>query len=55
MRAIANAVTLGTPFEIKFSINYLWRKMRVDHPYLILPAKAMNNKDHHINWLTTRI
>ncbi len=34
MRAIAKAVTLGMPFENKFSINYLWKKMRVDHPHL---------------------
>jgi hypothetical protein len=38
MRAIAKAVTLGTPFENKFSINYLW-KTRVDHPCLILLQK----------------
>jgi hypothetical protein len=52
MRAIAKAVTLGTPFENKFSINYLWKKTRVDHPHLILLAKAINNKDHCVNWLT---
>ncbi len=40
MQAIAKAVTLGMPFENKFTINYLWKKMRVDHPCLILPAKS---------------
>ncbi len=52
MRAIAKAVPLGMPFENKFSINYLWKKMRVDHPYLILPAKAINNEDCCNDWLT---
>ncbi len=51
MRAMAKGVTLGTPFENKFSINYLWKKMRVDRPCLILPAKAVNNKDWHVDWL----
>jgi hypothetical protein len=39
MRAIGKAVTLGMPFENKFSINYLWKKTRVDHPCLILLQK----------------
>jgi hypothetical protein len=52
MRAIAMAVKLGTPFENKFSINYLWKKTRVDHLSLIFPVKATNNKDCCINWLT---
>ena len=54
MRAICNAVTLGTPLENKFSIDYLWRKTRVDHPGLILPAKAINNEDRRVDWLTYR-
>jgi hypothetical protein len=52
MRAIAKAVTLGAPFENKLSINYLWKKMRVDRPCLILPAKSINNNNCHVNWLT---
>ncbi len=52
MRAIARAATPGTPFENKFSINHLWKKTRVDHSCLILPTKAKNNKDCHVNWLT---
>ena len=38
IRAIGKAVTLEMQFENKFSTNNLWRKMRVDHPHLILPA-----------------
>ena len=52
MRAIGKAVTLGMPFENKFSINYLWKKMRVDHPHLILPVKAINNENCRVDWLT---
>ncbi len=52
MRAIANAITIGTHFENKFSADYLWRKTRVDHPRLILPAKAINNEDRRVDWLT---
>jgi hypothetical protein len=55
MRAIAKAVTLSTPFENKLSINYIWKKMRVDYPRLILPAKAINNKDCCIDWVTFKI
>ncbi len=52
MRAIAKAFTLGMPFENKFSINYLWKKTKVDHALLILPAKAIDNEDCRINGLT---
>jgi hypothetical protein len=52
MRAISSAITLGTQFENKFSTDYLWRKTRLDHPCLICPAKAIDNKDHRVDWLT---
>ncbi len=42
MRAFGNEVTLGTPFENKFSTDYLWRKANIDHPCLILSVKAIN-------------
>jgi hypothetical protein len=52
MRAISSAITLGTKFENKFSSDYLWQKTRFDHPCLICPAKAINNEDRQVNWLT---
>jgi hypothetical protein len=52
MRAISLAITLGTKFEHTFSTNYLWRKTRLDHPRLIMPAKAIDNKDCRVHWLT---
>jgi len=48
-------MTLGTPLhEYKFSANYLWRRTRIDHHALINPSRAINNEDHHIDWLTYR-
>jgi hypothetical protein len=35
MQAIAAAVTLGTLHKNKFSADYLWRRMRIDHPFLV--------------------
>ena len=52
MRAILSAITLGTQFENKFSTDYLWRKTRLDHPRLIFPAKAIDNEDRRVDWLT---
>ena len=52
MRAISSAITLGTKFENKFSSDYIWRKMRLDHPRLICPAKAIDNEDRRVDWLT---
>ncbi len=50
MRAISLAITLGIKFENKFSTDYLWKK--TDHPRLIMPAKAIDNKDRWVDWLT---
>jgi len=52
MRAISSAITLGTQFENKFSTDYLWQKTRLDHPHLIFPAKAIDNVDRRVDWLT---
>ena len=52
MRAISSAITLGTKFENKFSSDYIWRKTRLDHPRLICPAKAIDNEDRRVDWLT---
>jgi hypothetical protein len=54
MRAIAAAVTLGTPHKNKFSADYLWRRTRMDHPALINPSRAINNEDRRVDWLTYR-
>jgi hypothetical protein len=51
MIAILSAITLGTQFKNKFSTDYLWKKTRLDHPRLIMPAKAIDNKDCRVDWL----
>ena len=43
---------LGTPHENKFSMEYLWRQNRIKHRKMIMPAKAINNEDRRVNWLT---
>lgn len=52
MRALAGALTMGTRHENKFSTDWLWRRTRNDHPRMNMPAKAINNKDRCIDWLT---
>jgi len=52
MRAIGGALTLGTLHENKFSMEYLWRQTRMKHPKMIIPAKAINNEDRRVDWLT---
>jgi hypothetical protein len=52
MRALAGALTMGTRHENKFSTDWLWRRTRNDHPRMIMPAKAINNEDRRVDWLT---
>ena len=52
MRAIAGALTLGTQFENKFSTDYLWQRTRIEHPKMLYPAKAIDNEDRCVDWLT---
>jgi hypothetical protein len=52
MRAVAGALTLGTQFENKFSPDYLWQRTRIEHPKMIYPAKAIDNEDRRVDWLT---
>jgi hypothetical protein len=33
----------------KFSTGYLWKKTRLDYPRLIIPAKAIDNKDRRVD------
>ncbi len=52
MRAIASALTLGRTQENIFSTDYLRQRTRMDHPSMIMPKKAINNKDRCIDWVT---
>ena len=52
MRALAGALTMGTRHENKFSTDYLWQRTRNNHPRMIMPAKAINNEDRRVDWLT---
>jgi hypothetical protein len=52
MRALAGALTMCTRHENKFSTDFLWQRTRLDHPRMIMPAKAINNEDRRVNWLT---
>ena len=55
MRAIANALTLGTTQENILSTDYLRQRTRMDHPRMIMPKKAIKNKDRCIDWVNTKI
>ena len=54
MQVIAGAMILGTPHKNKFSIDYLWRRTRLDHPTLINPSRAINSEDRCVDWLVHR-
>ena len=49
MRAVASALTLGTAHQNLFSADYLWQRTRMDHPSMIMPAKAINNEDRRVD------
>ena len=52
MRSVASAMTLGTAYEKIIRIEYLWKRTRMEHPRMIMPAKAINNEDRRVDWLT---
>ena len=45
MRSVASALTLGTAYESIIRIEYLWKRTRMEHPRMIMPAKW-----HHSLW-----
>ena len=51
MRAIASALKLGMTYQNLFSTDYLWQRTQIDHPSMIMPAKAVNNKDRQVDWV----
>ena len=46
------ALTVGTKWENKLKPDYVWRRVRMDHPGLINPSKAKESEDRRIDWLT---
>jgi hypothetical protein len=51
MRSVARAMTLGTAYEDIIRSKYPWKQTRMEHPRMIMPAKAINNKDRRVDWL----
>ena len=46
------ALMMGTEWEHKICPDYLWRKVREDHPALLNPVKQKHNEDRRVDWLT---
>ena len=46
------ALMMGTEWEQKICPDYLWRKVREDHPALLNPVKQKHNEDRRVDWLT---
>jgi len=52
MRTLATAMTLSTPHEGKLTNDHIWKMCRHRHPEYIKPARAVDNKDQRVDWLT---
>ena len=48
----AKALMMGTEWEQKICPDYLWRKVREDHPVILNPIKQKHNEDRRVDWLT---
>ena len=51
---LTRAITSGTEWEHRINPEYTWRAVRLRHPEVVMPAKAKDNEDHRVEWLTFR-
>ena len=52
MMITVKALMMGTEWEQKICPDYLWRKVREDHPAILNPVKQKHNEDRRVDWLT---
>ena len=52
LKATSEALVSGTEHEGTFNHEYAVRASRRRHPELLLPARAKNNEDRRVDWLT---
>mmetsp|Transcript_11460 Transcript_11460/g.17411 ORF Transcript_11460/g.17411 Transcript_11460/m.17411 type:complete len:192 (+) Transcript_11460:313-888(+) len=48
----AKALMMGMEWEKKICPDYLWRKVREDHPAILNPMRQKHNEDRWVDWLT---
>jgi len=39
-------------WDESFSLDYVYRKMSIDHPEMVNPVRAKNHKDRRVDWLS---
>jgi len=47
-----HALVTGTRWENKFSHEYVYRRMRREHPEILNPVRAKNHEDRRVDWLS---
>ena len=52
MMATLHALVAGTKWDEAFSLDYVYRKMRTEHPEMLNPVRAKNHEDRRVDWLS---
>ena len=52
MKTVASALMANTNHKNKVMVDWIWRKMRLQHPELMNPVTAKNHEDRRVDWLT---
>jgi len=51
MMATIHDLADGTKWNEAFSIDWVYRKMRSEHPEMMNPVRAKNHEDRRVDWL----
>jgi hypothetical protein len=54
MQSLIEGLRTGTPWDEVFTTQGCWRKTLKNHPEVMNPAKAKNNENRRVEWLTYR-
>jgi len=47
-----HALVANTKWDNAFSLEYVYRKMRTEHPEILNPVRAKNHEDRRVDWLS---
>ena len=50
--ATLHALVAKTKWDQAFSLDYVYHKMRTEHPEIVNPVRAKNHEDRRVDWLS---
>ena len=52
LMATLHALVAKTKWDKAFSLDYIYCKMRTEHPEIVNPVRAKNHEDRRVDWLS---